>query len=140
MLNKTKHIIVLFDGVCNLCSSSVNFIIKRDKNDLFRFVATQTAAGEQLSKLYGVSPISNDTLIVIEDGKVFTKSTAALRVAKRLSGLWPAFIVLYAAPRFIRDYFYNLIAKNRYKWFGKQDTCIMPSPDVRSKFIEKDEL
>ncbi len=140
MLNKTKHIIVLFDGVCNLCNSSVRFIINRDRNDQFRFAATQTDAGEQLCKFYGVSPISNDTLIVIEGKKVYTKSTAALRIVRRLSGLWPAFIAFYAIPRFIRDYFYGLTAKNRYKWFGKQSACMVPSSEVKSKFIEKGEL
>ncbi|MFP4556388.1 MAG: thiol-disulfide oxidoreductase DCC family protein [Bacteroidales bacterium] len=140
MLKIEKHIIVLYDGVCNLCNSSVQFIIKRDKKDLFRFAASQTEAGEQLCSVYNVKPIKNDTLIVIEHGKVYTKSTAALKIARRLSGLWPTLTVFFIVPRFIRDYIYGVIAKNRYKWFGRQDTCVKPSTEEKEKFIENIKL
>jgi len=135
MVNSKEHTLILFDGICNFCNGSVNFIINRDRNDSFRFIPIQSDAGKNLCKQLGVNPLENDTFIVYKGGKVYTRSTAALRIVKKLSGLWPALYVFYFVPKFIRDSAYHLIAKNRYKWFGKKNSCMVPTPELREKFI-----
>ena len=127
--------IILFDGVCNFCNSSVNFIIDRDTTNYFKFGALQSDEGQTLLKKHNQSTDSFDTLILIEDDTLYTRSTAALRIAKKLSGLWPLFYVFIIIPKFLRDPIYNLIAKNRYKMFGKKDTCRFPTPQERAKFL-----
>ena len=127
--------IVVFDGVCNFCNESVNFIIQNDSNDNFRFAAYQSEAGEELSKRYNFDFKDPDTLILIEDGIVYDRSTAALRIARKLKGIYKTFYFYIIIPKPVRDYFYNLISKNRYKWFGKKDSCRIPSKEVRSKFL-----
>lgn len=129
--------LVLFDGVCNLCNSSVQLIIKRDKKDIFRFASLQSDLGISLTN--NTEPLTESSLksiVLIEsDGKRYTKSTAALRIARHLSGYsWlPVFMIL---PKFIRDFFYDLIARNRYRWFGRKDECMMPTPELQSKFLD----
>lgn len=127
--------IILFDGVCNFCNSSVNFIIDRDTTNYFKFGALQSDEGQALLRKHNQSTDSFDTLILIEGDKLYTRSTAALRIAKKLSGLWPLFYVFIIIPKFFRDPIYNLIAKNRYKVFGKKDTCRLPTPQERAKFL-----
>jgi predicted DCC family thiol-disulfide oxidoreductase YuxK len=127
--------IILFDGVCNFCNSSVNFIIDRDTTNYFKFGALQSDEGQVLLKKHNQRTDSFDTLILIEDDYLYTRSTAALRIAKKLSGLWPLFYVFIIIPKFLRDPIYNLIAKNRYKMFGKKDTCRLPTPEERAKFL-----
>jgi predicted DCC family thiol-disulfide oxidoreductase YuxK len=125
--------IILFDGVCNFCNSSVNFVIKRDKKAYFKFAPLQSELAE---KLLG-KPISEmpDSVVLIENNKVHYKSTAALMIAKKLDGLWPIFYLLIIIPRPIRDWVYNLIAKNRYKIFGKKDSCMIPDPAIKARFL-----
>ena len=127
--------IILFDGVCNLCSGSVQFVLKRDKKDLFRFASLQSKPGQELLDKFKLPANTFNSFVLAEGDKIYTRSTAALRVAKDLKGLkW-----LYAfrfVPKFIRDGVYNLIAKNRYKWFGKKEECWVPSPELRSRFLE----
>ncbi len=125
--------IILFDGVCNFCNSSVNFVIKRDKKAYFKFAPLQSELAE---KLLG-KPISEmpDSVVLIENDKVHDKSTAALMIAKKLDGLWPIFYLLIIIPRPIRDWVYNLIAKNRYKIFGKKDSCMIPDPAIKARFL-----
>ncbi len=127
--------IVLFDGECNFCDSSVQFIIKRDPAANFLFTSLQSEKGVELTKQYAI-PEDVDSLVLIENGKAFTKSTAALRIAKKLDGLWHLSFLFILVPRKIRDGVYDFVAKNRYKWFGKkEDACMLPPPDVRKRFI-----
>lgn len=127
--------IVLFDGDCNFCDSSVQFIIKRDPAAHFLFTSLQSDKGVELVKQYNI-PADVDSLVLIENGKAFTKSSAALRIAKKLDGLWHLFFLFILVPRKIRDGVYDYVAKNRYKWFGKkEDACMLPPPDVRKRFI-----
>ena len=127
--------IILFDGVCNFCDASVQFIIKRDPAAHFLFTSLQSEKGLELTKKYAISE-DVDSLVLIENGKAFTKSSAALRIAKKLDGLWHLFFVFILVPRRIRDIFYDYFATNRYKWFGqKEDACMLPSPEQRKRFI-----
>jgi len=125
--------IVLFDGVCNFCNSSVQFIINRDPSGKFQFASQQSEVGERLMAAHGVR--GNDSIVYIENGQVFMKSTAALRIAKQLSGLWPACSIFTVIPLPIRNAVYNLIAKNRYRWFGKRESCMIPPPSIRKRFL-----
>ncbi len=127
--------IILFDGVCNFCNSSVNFIIERDRANYFKFAPLQSEIGEKLLKENGIDKINTDSVVLIEDGKVYTYSTAALRVARRLDGFWSYFYAFIVVPKPIRDFFYKLFAKNRYRMFGKQDACMMPTAEIRARFL-----
>lgn len=130
-----KHAIVLFDGVCNLCNGSVQFVIKRDTADYFRFAALQSETGQKLLQQSGLPANQLSTFVFIEKGKHYTQSTAALKVARRLNGLWPLLYVFIIVPPFIRNFIYRLIANNRYRWFGKQESCMIPKPELKAKFI-----
>jgi predicted DCC family thiol-disulfide oxidoreductase YuxK len=133
-MNNGHHSIILFDGVCNLCNQSVQFIIKRDKKDYFRFAALQSEIGTDLLQQYHVSPQS-DSIVFIDNGKAYTKSSAALRICKGLSGLWPLMYAFIIIPPFLRNSIYNWIARNRYRWFGKKNACMIPTPALKSKFL-----
>jgi predicted DCC family thiol-disulfide oxidoreductase YuxK len=128
--------IILFDGVCNLCNASVQFIIEHDPKAHFRFAALQSPIGQCLLEQHALRPQTMETMVLIEGTSAFTKSDAALRIAKRLSGLYPALTVLFNIPRPIRDWGYDLIANNRYKWFGKRDSCMVPTDDILDRFLE----
>ncbi|MDQ6787474.1 MAG: thiol-disulfide oxidoreductase DCC family protein [Acidobacteriota bacterium] len=127
--------IILFDGVCNFCNGSVNFIIDRDPEKYFKFAPLQSAVGEKLLKENGVDKIETDSVVLIENGKVYTRTTAALRIARKLSGYWSWFYGFIVVPNFFRDIFYRLFAKYRYKMFGKQEACMLPTPEVRERFL-----
>jgi predicted DCC family thiol-disulfide oxidoreductase YuxK len=127
--------VILFDGVCNFCNGAVNFVIKRDKKALIQFAPLQSEKGRMFSKQFGFSEEDMKTFLFIEEGKVYTKSTAALKVCRYLGALWPLCYGFMIVPKFIRDGIYNWVAKNRYKWFGKKETCMMPTPEVRTRFI-----
>jgi predicted DCC family thiol-disulfide oxidoreductase YuxK len=131
----TRNSIILFDGICNVCSGAVQFVIKRDKKNHFRFASLQSPEGQKLLKFNELPANDFNSFILIEDEKVYTKSTGALRVTKNLSGLWPLLYGFIIVPKFLRDSIYDLIAKNRYKWFGKKDSCMIPTPEVRAKFL-----
>ena len=126
--------IVLFDGVCNFCSDSVNFIIDHDKENRFRFAPLQSEVGQELRAQYGVAD-DIDSIVLIEDGQAFTRSTAALRIAKHLDGIWSYYSYFGVIPAPIRDFYYSLFAKYRYKLFGKKEACMIPTPDVRARFL-----
>ena len=126
--------IVLFDGVCNFCSDSVNFIIQHDTENKFMFAPLQSEKGIELRAKYGIED-NIDSIVLIEDDRAFTRSTGALRIAKRLGGIWAAAYVLIIVPLPIRDYFYELFAKYRYRWFGKKDECMLPTPEIRARFL-----
>jgi predicted DCC family thiol-disulfide oxidoreductase YuxK len=127
--------IVLFDGMCNFCSGSALFIIKRDPERYFRFAALQTDPGKLILKEYDIETEKFNSLILIEKGKVYFRSDAALRIARRLSGGWPVFYAFVIVPPFIRNFFYDLLAGNRYRWFGKRKTCFIPDQHIRNRFI-----
>lgn len=135
MNKQLTHSIILFDGVCNLCNGAVNFVIKRDPRNVFKFTPLQEKQGVLLLKKHAVDARKLDSIVLIENGNVYIKSSAALRIAKKLSGLWPLFFVLLIIPSFIRDGVYDFIAKNRYKWFGKKEQCMIPTPGFREKFL-----
>ena len=127
--------IILFDGDCNFCDASVQFIIKRDPSAHFHFTSLQSEKGVQLRKQYGISD-EIDSLVLIENGRVYTKSSAALRIAKKLDGLWHLLFLFILVPPIIRNGVYDYFAANRYKWFGKkEDACMLPSPNERKRFI-----
>ncbi len=126
--------IILFDGVCNFCNGSINFIIGRDKKNLFKFAPLQSEIGQKYIDKFGLSDV--DSVVLIEEEKVFTHSTAALKIAKGLGGIWAMFYAFIIIPRPIRDFFYKLFAKYRYRLFGKQDACMLPTPEIREKFLK----
>ena len=128
--------ILLFDGVCNLCNSTVQFVLKRDKKDCFKFASLQSVYGQNFLEKNKLSQTKFDTFILIEGDSYSIKSTAILKVFKRLKGLWPVFYLFIIIPRVIRDPFYNLVAKNRYRIFGKKNSCMIPDKDISSRFIE----
>ncbi|NND61967.1 MAG: thiol-disulfide oxidoreductase DCC family protein [Flavobacteriaceae bacterium] len=130
-----KYKIVLFDGVCNLCNGAVIFMIKRDKKDLLRFAALQDPIGQELVAKYGIDTSKVDSIVLIENDKYYIKTTAALRISKILSGLYPLFSVFLILPAFTRDWTYEIVAKYRYKWFGKKDQCMIPTPELKAKFL-----
>ena len=129
--------IVLFDGVCNLCNGAVLFIIDRDPRQRFLFAPLQSdfAVG-LLASIDQEAPVAGaDSIVLIEDGRVYLRSAAALRVAKHLSGLWPLLGVLALVPTGLRDRAYDLVARNRYRWFGRQEACRLPTPELRQRFL-----
>ena len=125
--------IILFDGVCNFCDASVQFIIKRDPHGYFQFASIQSEVGQELLTQYPVPAV--DSLILIENGTVFVKSTAALKIARRLNGGWPLAYSTIIVPPLIRHALYDVVAKNRYKWFGKKDACMLPTKEQRKRFL-----
>lgn len=127
--------IILFDGVCNFCNGSVNFIIERDRAGYFKFAPLQSEIAQKLLAENGIDKVETDSVILIEDGVAYAYSTAALRVARRLDGAWKLFYGFIIVPAFIRDFFYKLFARNRYKMFGKQDACMLPTPEIRARFL-----
>jgi predicted DCC family thiol-disulfide oxidoreductase YuxK len=128
--------IVLFDGVCNFCNAGVNFIIDRDARARIRFAALQSAAGQRLLRRFGLRTTDFDTLVLVDGPKCVTRSTAALRIAALMDGWWPLLSALLLVPTFLRDYAYDLLARNRYRWFGRRDACRVPTPDLRRRFLE----
>ncbi|RIU91396.1 thiol-disulfide oxidoreductase DCC family protein [Oceanobacillus picturae] len=128
--------LILFDGVCNFCDRSVQFVMKRDPEAKFTFASLQSGAGERVKEYYKIDP-SLDSMILVEEGTYYTKSTAALKICKNLKGLWKVFSVLLVIPKPIRDFFYNIVARNRYKWFGKRESCKLPSSEEKSRFLEE---
>ena len=133
-MNESKAII-LFDGICNFCSGSVLFFIKRDQKGYFRFAALQTESGEKIIRQFGIGEGRPESIILVENGRVWYRSSAALRIARKLRRGWPLFYGFIIIPPVIRDFFYNIIAKNRYKWFGQKESCFIPTTHIRSRFL-----
>lgn len=127
--------VILFDGVCNLCNGSVQFVIKHDQTALFKFASLQSDAGQQLLSRYQLSGADLSSFILIKDNKVYTRSTAALLVARQLTGVVKYLYIFSVIPTFIRDGVYNFIARNRYRWFGKQESCMVPTKDMLARFL-----
>ncbi len=132
-----KHPIILFDGVCNLCNGSVNFIIDRDPKQVFRFASLQSPLGQEMVTRFGFSPTELSSLILVDGQTAHRRSSAALRIASRLTFPWNCLVVGLIVPRFLRDFVYNVIAKNRYRWFGKTETCRLPTPDRLHRFLDQ---
>lgn len=135
MTQTDAHPIVLYDGVCNFCNGAVNFIIDRDPHAYFRFASLQSDIGQRLCAEHGIAT-DVSTIALIEDGRGFVRTNAALRIARHLSGAWPALCALVVIPRPLRDWAYSWFAARRYRWFGKSDTCRVPSPEVRARFLD----
>jgi len=127
--------IILFDGVCNFCNSAVNFVIKRDKRSTLKFATLQSPVAQEMLLKNNLSESDLSSFVFIEKEKIFTRSTAALKVFKYLNGLWPLMYGFIIVPVFIRDGIYKLMAKNRYRWFGKREQCMVPTPDIRARFL-----
>jgi predicted DCC family thiol-disulfide oxidoreductase YuxK len=128
--------IVLFDGVCNLCESSIQFIIKHDKKDVFRFVAIQSELGQRIIKHIGINTKETDSIILYLPGiAYYYKAEAALKIAKDLNGIYSFLSLLTVFPNSISNRVYDYIAKNRYKWYGKKEQCMIPTPELKSKFL-----
>lgn len=132
---KEDSAIVLFDGVCNFCNHSIQFIIKRDPKGYFKFGALQSEEGKALLAQHGLPPEALDTIVLIENGKAYTYSTAPLRITRKLVFPWFLFFIFLLVPTFIRNPIYKWISRNRYKWFGKQESCMMPTPEIRKRFL-----
>jgi predicted DCC family thiol-disulfide oxidoreductase YuxK len=137
-LGNHEPILVLFDGVCNLCNGLVQFIIKRDPAAKFRFASLQSDVGRTQLLKYNLSPDYLYSLIVIHKDKALERSDAALYIAKSLAQPWRVLYVFRVLPKFLRDGFYDLVARNRYTLFGRRQTCMIPSPDLRDRFLEQD--
>lgn len=128
--------ILLFDGVCELCDQSVQFILKRDPKGYFKFASLQSKTGKALLEQYHLSHLNLETMVLIENGHAYTYSTASLRVLRHLAGAWSLCYGFILVPPFIRNVIYRWIARNRYHWFGKKETCRIPTPDERVRFLD----
>lgn len=137
MKREQETAIVLFDGVCNFCNSSVNFLLRRDRDGVLRFAALQSEAGRKLLAEAGLRHHDLDSMVLIDGAQVAVKSTAALQAARRLPGLWFMTGLLLLVPRRIRDWCYDAFAARRYRWFGKREVCMIPTAEMRSRFLDE---
>ena len=128
--------VILFDGVCNFCNYWVNFVIKRDSKKKLRFTPLQGETAKQLLPQYKVNTSSLSSVIFVDKGKTYTQSSAAIRICKYLDGGWKLFYVLIILPKFFRDFFYNIIARNRYRWFGRKESCRVPTANEKERFLD----
>ncbi len=135
-MEKTIHQpLLLFDGVCNLCNSSVQFVIKHDKKQQFLFSSLQSNAAKEILLRYDETNLNLDSIILITDAKIYSKSSAILKIAKLLGGFYSFGVIFYIVPKFIRDKVYDFVAKNRCKWYGKREKCMLPSEKLKSRFL-----
>jgi predicted DCC family thiol-disulfide oxidoreductase YuxK len=128
--------VIFFDGVCNLCNRAVQFIITHDRSKYFKFAALQSDVAEAMLPDLNLKVKRGDSFILVENGKVFEQSTAALRVAKKLGGLWPLLYGFIIVPPLIRNAAYRFIARSRYKWFGRRESCWIPTPELKNRFLD----
>ena len=135
-IDLSEESVILFDGVCNLCNNSVNFVIDRDPHAHFKFASLQDVPKVDVLKPYAETASGLSSIMLIENGRVYQRSTAALRIARRLTGGWPLMYGFMIIPAFIRNWVYDFIAANRYRWFGKQDSCRMPEPHLKERFLQ----
>ena len=136
-MGETHFTTVIFDGHCNLCNGSVKFIIRHDPRKRFHFASLQSAVGRQIVEQFGGSPNDSDTIRLLEDGRLYDRSSATLRIVRGLSFPLPLLAVFLVVPAPVRDFVYRWVAANRYRWFGKTDACMMPSADIRSRFLDE---
>jgi predicted DCC family thiol-disulfide oxidoreductase YuxK len=128
--------IVLFDGVCNLCSGSVQFLIRRDPQARLRFASLQSVTGRRLQTERGLDPERLASMVLVAGDRWYEESSGVLRMVRYLSGAWPLLAVFLLVPRPLRDLVYRWIARNRYRWFGKKESCWLPTPELESRFLE----
>ena len=128
--------VILFDGVCNLCNGLVNWIIERDKRSVFKFSSLQSAYGIEACKQSGIKEPYTDTVVLLDEGKAFLRSDAVLKIFNYLGGMYVLAYSFIILPAFIRNFFYNVVAKNRYRWFGKRDACRLPTAELKNRFLE----
>ncbi|NNF47199.1 MAG: thiol-disulfide oxidoreductase DCC family protein [Desulfofustis sp.] len=134
-MRKTDQPIIIFDGVCSLCEFSVRFIVKHDRQARFKFVSAQSEKGKNLQRMCGVDTLRDGTVILLKNDQVYVNSDAALQIAKNLDGTWRLLYVFRFIPKQARDYFYSIISKNRYRWFGKRNECLLPDDDLKQRFL-----
>jgi len=127
--------LILFDGVCNLCSASVQFVIARDPKQLFTFASLQSETGQEVLKKAGLPVAGFNSFVLEEEGQLYLRSTAALRVARHLSGGWKLLYVFILVPEAVRNWVYDFIAVRRYRWFGRQQSCWVPTPELKQRFL-----
>ena len=127
--------LILFDGVCNLCSALVQFVIRHDPAAKFRFAAIQSEIGGEIFQSHGLDPADLQTFVFIKDGKMFLRSDAAIEVVSRFGGAWRIFRILRFVPRLVRDVIYSTIARNRYRWFGRKEVCMIPTAEIKGRFL-----
>jgi predicted DCC family thiol-disulfide oxidoreductase YuxK len=127
--------LIMFDGVCNLCTKSVQFIIRHDNRAMFKFVSIQSELGRELYRESGLDPDDLQSFALVTAGQTLTRSDAALQIAMQFGGLWRLFAVFRLLPKRLRDWVYSLIASRRYAWFGRRDNCMVPSPELRGRFL-----
>lgn len=127
--------LLLFDGVCNLCNSSVQFVINKDKQNKFTFASLQSDAVKEILLQFGETNLNLDSIILITDGEIYSKSSAILKASKLIGGFYSLSIIFYIIPKFIRDKMYDFVAKNRYKWYGKRKSCMIPTKELKSRFL-----
>lgn len=128
--------VLLFDGVCNLCTASVRWVIPRDPKGHFRFASLQSDVGRRLLVEAGGNPDELDSVVLLEDGQLWERSTAALRVARKLKAPWPLLYTFILVPRTLRDWIYDVVASTRYRVFGRKEECMIPSPEVKGRFLD----
>ena len=134
--SEVQNPVILFDGVCNLCNGSVLFILNRDPSGIFRFAPLQSETGKNLLSKFDLPNDKLDSIILVENNEYYLRSTAALKILQRLGALWKIVYVFMLVPRPVRDYIYEIVARNRYKWYGKRAECMIPSSDIESRFLE----
>ena len=130
------HPVVLFDGVCNFCDDTVQFLIKRDPLAVLRFAPLQSETGQRLLERHGLSTADLNTIVLVDGDRHFTRSSAALEICRRLPEPWNSLVLFRIVPRFVRDAIYRLIARNRYRWFGQKETCMVPTEETRRRFLD----
>jgi predicted DCC family thiol-disulfide oxidoreductase YuxK len=131
----SQSAIILFDGVCNLCNGFVQFVIRQDRDSRFRFASLQSDTARELLQDQAGAGQSLDSVVLIENGRHYKQSTAALRILRHLSGAWPLLYGLIVVPAFVRDRVYAWVAANRYRWFGQRDSCMLPTPELKARFL-----
>ena len=136
MDNFENKSIILFDGVCNLCNASINFLIKHDKKAQFLFASFQSDAAKEIMLHFNLKNLNLDSIVLIEGGKIYEKSTAILRIIRLLDGGFKLLYFFRVIPKSIRDWLYNAIAKNRYRLFGKRESCMIPSLNLKNRFLD----
>ena len=135
MAGETTDDLILFDGVCNLCNALVQFVIRHDPKGKFHFAAIQSDIGRKIFQKYGLDSADLQTFVFISDNQVFLRSSAAIEVVSRFGGAWRMFAIFWLVPRLVRDAVYSTIARNRYRWFGRKDTCMIPTPEIEKRFL-----
>ena len=128
--------LIVFDGVCHLCTGFTRFVIRRDRAGQFLFLPAQSPRGETLYRRLGLKTLDWESNILVLDGNAYTEFDAFIEISRRFGGLWHATALLYLIPRPLRDWLYNRIARNRYAWFGKRDTCYLPTPELAVRFLD----